>query len=262
MPLTLAKSLKARLRSDQPIFGAWVGIPHPTVIELMARSHFGFLLLDGEHSPIGVQDLARLLPSAELHGTPTIFRPRSKSAADIKAALDAGVSGLMVPMIETAEEARAIVAAGKYAPAGMRGIGPWRASGYYEAFETYLAEANDATTLILQLESAKGLANLADILAVEGFDVLFVGPADLASSLGLPIGRFDGEMRDVLQRTADAVKRAGKLAAIDVSAISVIPELIEMGYCLFTIGSDMGFIQTSGRGLVRDLAAFSTGQGT
>lgn len=261
MPLTLAKRLKARLRSDQPVFGAWVGIPHPTVVELMARSEFDFLLLDGEHSPIGVQDLGGLLPSAELHGTPTVFRPRSKSAADIKAALDAGVSGIMVPMIETAEEARAIVSFSKYAPDGIRGIGPWRASGYYEDFRTYLADANDATTLILQLESKKGLANLEEILAVDGFDVLFVGPADLASSLGLPIGGFEGEMRDVLKRVADATKRAGKLAAIDVSAVSAIPDLVEMGYCLFTIGSDMGFIQTSGRSLVRDLTALSTGQG-
>lgn len=257
MSLTLGKSLKARLRSEKPVFGAWVGIPHPIVIELMARAQFGFLLLDGEHSPIDVNALGGLLPAAELHGAPTIFRTRSKSAGDIKAALDAGVSGIMVPMIETAEEAASIVAHCRYAPAGARGIGPWRASGYYEDFDAYLAGANDATTLILQLESVKGLANLEAILAVEGFDVLFVGPADLASSLGLPIGRFDGELRKVLRRVAEAARRAGKLAAIDAPNTSLIPDLIDMGYSLFTIGSDMGFIQASGRSLVSELAVIA-----
>jgi len=257
MSLTLGRNLKARLRAEKPVFGTWVGIPHPIVIELTARAQFGFLLLDGEHSPITVNSLSSLLPAAELHGAPTVFRTRSKSADDIKAALDAGVSGIMVPMVETAEEARLIVSHCKYAPAGTRGIGPWRASSYYEGFETYLADANDATTLILQLESAKGLANVEEILAVEGFDVIFVGPADLASSLGLPIGRFDGELRHVLRRVAEAAKQAGKMAAIDAPSTSLIPDLVDMGYSLFTIGSDMGFIQASGRSLVSELAVIS-----
>ncbi len=257
MSLPLAKSLKAQLRAGKPIFGTWVGIPHPIVIELTARAQFGFLLLDGEHSPIDVNALSGLLPAAELHGAPTIFRPRSKSADDIKAALDAGVSGIMVPMIETAQEALSIVSRCRYAPAGTRGIGPWRASGYYDGFEAYLADANDATTLILQLESVQGLANVEEILAVDGFDVLFVGPADLAGSLGLPIGRFHGEMGHVLRRVAEAAKRAGKLAAIDAPNTSLIPDLIGMGYSLFTIGSDMGFIQASGRSLVKELGAIA-----
>lgn len=257
MSLTLGKSLKARLRDDKPVFGAWVGIPHASVIELMARSDFGFLLLDGEHSPITVGALGALLPSAELHGAPTVFRPSSKSAADIKAALDAGVSGIMVPMVESAEEARAIVSHSRYAPAGKRGIGPWRASGYYDGFADYMTDANDATTLIFQLESAKGLENLDSILAVDGFDVLYVGPADLSSSLGLPISQFEGEFMDVLRRIASAARLAGKVAAIDVSSVSDIPDLIAMGYSLFTIGSDMGFIQSSGRALLGELAAIS-----
>ncbi|WP_234188360.1 HpcH/HpaI aldolase/citrate lyase family protein [Shinella sp. NM-101] len=257
MSLPMAKRLKAQLSAEKPVFGTWVGIPHPIVIELTARTRFDFLLLDGEHSPIDVNALASLLPAAELHGAPTIFRTRWKSPDDIKAALDAGVSGIMVPMIESAEEARAVVSHCRYAPAGTRGIGPWRASGYYDDFGAYLADANDATTLILQLESGQGLANVEEILAVEGFDVLFVGPADLASSLGLPIGRFDGELRGVLARVAEAAREAGKRAAIDAPNTSLIPDLIDMGYSLFTVGSDMGFIQASGRSLVGELAAIA-----
>lgn len=257
MPMNLGKSLREKLTARGPVFGAWVGIPHPTVIELMARSNFGFLLLDGEHSPLDVGDLSALLPAAELNGVPTIFRPSSKSAAAIKKALDVGVSGLMVPMIETAEQARDIVAHARYAPMGSRGIGPWRSSGYYDTFTEYLDTANGETTLILQLESELGVSNLEAIAAVEGFDVLFVGPADLASSLRLPLGDFGGEMASVLQRIATAAARAGKVAAIDISTPSQVPTLVEMGYSLFTIGSDMGFIQQSGRNLVVELAAVS-----
>ncbi|WP_343082368.1 HpcH/HpaI aldolase family protein [Ostreiculturibacter nitratireducens] len=260
MTLALGKLLRSRLKNDPMVIGAWVGIAHPTVIELMAREGFGFLLLDGEHAPIRTSALCTLLPPAELFGTPTVFRVPSQSTAEMKAALDAGVSGLMVPMVESADHARAIVSACKYMPLGRRGVGPWRASGYYDDFEAYLAEANDATTLMLQLESAAGLANLDEITAVEGYDVLFVGPADLASSLGLRVGEFDGPMVDVLRQVAERTQQAGKIPAIDAPSVSMIPLLSEMGYALFTIGSDIGFIQSAGRSLIREVRSMRAGK--
>jgi 4-hydroxy-2-oxoheptanedioate aldolase len=252
--LSLAMMLRARLLRQEVIAGAWCTVPHPSVIELMARLDFGFLLLDSEHSSMDTTDLCALLPATELHDAPTIFRPRSHSAGEMKAALDAGVSGIMVPMIDTAEAAQAVIDVCRYAPLGSRGIGPWRASGYYDDFLDYTAKANDATTLILQIESATGLENVERIAAVPGFEALYVGPADLASSLRLPIGERGEEMRAALRRVAKAARDQGKAAGIDVNSPSDLPEMVAMGFTLFTIGSDAGFIQASGRDLTRELS--------
>ena len=257
MVLRFGKKFRGKLLGQAPVFGAWLSIPHPTVVELMARLDVSFLLMDAEHSAIEVSALSTLLPSADLQNMPVIFRPRSQTASEIKSALDAGVAGVMVPMVESAEEARAIVAACKYAPIGKRGIGPWRASGYYDHFGDYLADANDATTVIVQLESAKGLEAVEAIAAVDGIDVLYVGPADLASSLGVPIGDMQGPLLHACARVAKAAKQGGKVAAIDVGHVDQIPQLRELGFSLFTIGSDVDFIQKAGRLLVSDLSTFT-----
>lgn len=255
--LALGLALRARLKQREIVTGPWCTLPHPNVIELMARLDFDFLLLDGEHSAIGLGDLSALLPAAELHNTPTIFRPRSHAAGEIKGALDAGASGVMVPMVDTPEAAQQIINTCRYAPLGQRGIGPWRASGFYDGFADYTAQANHATTLILQIESATGLENVEKIAALAGFEALYVGPADLASSLGLPIGGRDPEMRDALERVARAATGHGKTAGIDINDASDLPELREMGFRFFTIGSDAGFIQTGGRALARQLTEAS-----
>jgi 4-hydroxy-2-oxoheptanedioate aldolase len=250
--LAIASAFRQRLISGNPVFGAWAMVPNPSVIEVMARLKFDFLLLDGEHSPIEAGSLSTLLPSAELHGAPSSFRPRSQAASDIKTALDAGASGVMVPMVETVEEARAIVSVCRYAPLGQRGIGPWRASGFYDQFADYLQRANDATTVVLQIESATGLDNVEAIAATAGLDVLYVGPSDLSSSLGNPSAET---MTEALRRVANAARGAGKAVGIDVYLLERVPELVEMGYSFFTIGSDIGFIQSAGRALVGDIAS-------
>ncbi|MBS9719713.1 4-hydroxy-2-oxovalerate aldolase [Tianweitania sp. BSSL-BM11] len=256
MVLQFGKDFRDRLLGQAPVFGAWLSIPHPTIVEVMARLDVDFLLMDAEHSAIEVSALSTLLPAADLRGKPVIFRPRSQASAEIKSALDAGAAGVMVPMVESAEEACAIVAACKYAPLGKRGIGPWRASGYYDHFGDYLANANDATTVIVQLESVKGLDAVEAIAAVEGIDILYVGPADLASSLGAPLGEMKGPLLEACARVAKAARENGKIAAIDVGEVDHIPQLRDLGFSFFTIGSDVDFIQKAGRALVSDLSCF------
>ncbi|MBL8581762.1 MAG: 4-hydroxy-2-oxovalerate aldolase, partial [Rhizobiaceae bacterium] len=214
MSIALGRSLKDKIRGAEPIFGPWIGIPHPIVVELAARLDFDFLLVDGEHSPIDAHSLSALLPSADLHRKPVIFRPRWNGPSDIKTALDAGAVGVMIPMVDSAEEAREVVDACKYPPQGRRGIGPWRASDYYNDFDGHVRAANDATTVIVQIESAKALENVDAIAAVDGVDVLFAGPADLSASLGLTVGAFSEALVDALARIAGAARAAGKVAAI------------------------------------------------
>lgn len=243
----MSERFKTALRSSKPLFGHWVGLPDPSAIEVMARLPCDFLLLDGEHSPIGPNDLYRLLPAADLHGRPVVFRPRSGNEADIKAALDAGVAGVMVPMVDTAEQARAVVEAAYYAPKGRRGVGPLRASGYYDDFRTYLATAEARTSVIVQIESAEGLAHADAIAATDGVDVLFVGPADLAQSLKVPVGDLSGRLLDACSAVAAIARRSGKCAAIDLVDPADAAMLTGLGFTVFTHGSDFGFLQEAGR---------------
>lgn len=257
MVVDFGKALKNKLSGDAPVFGPWVGLPNPTAIEVMARLGFDFLLLDAEHSAIDAKDLASLLPAADLHGAPVIFRVTGTSPGEMKTALDSGAAGIMVPMVESAEQARAISDACRYAPVGRRGIGPWRASGFYADFASYMREANAATTLLVQIESAQGLAHAAEIAAVEGVDALFAGPADLASSLGLTVGQMGEELLGALKRIADAARAQGKIAAVDLTSIEHLPKLRALGFSLFTCGSDLDFITQSGQRLLADLATAS-----
>lgn len=257
--IRLGKALKTRLMSGQAQFGAWVGIPHASVVEMLAQTDYDFLLIDAEHSAVEVKHLSTLLPPAELNDKPVIFRPVFQDAADIKTALDAGVAGVMLPMVETPEQARAIVGQCKYPPMGVRGIGPWRAAHYYERYDAYLSEANDATIVIVQIENAAGLDNVDEIAAVDGVDILFAGPADLARSLGLPVGVAGPELLAAFGRIAEAAKRHGKIAAIDLGAPEMLGELRSLGFSVFTAGSDMGFIVQSAKTTIAGLRASTEG---
>lgn len=243
--LRIAQALATRIERRERSFGPWVDIKNASVVEILARRDFDFLMFDGEHSPIDARALGALLPAAEVHGMATLYRAPDQDSATIKQVLDAGTSGIMLPMVETADQARAIVAAARYAPVGKRGIGPWRASGYYDDNDAFMAAANDTTTLILQIESRKGLENLDVIAAVDGFDMLYVGPADMASSLGLPQGDWSGEMMEVFQTISRAAKAHGKALGMDMALTGHRAALLEMGFGFFTFGSDYAFLASA-----------------
>ncbi len=134
----LAKKIQAR----ELVLGMWVEIPHPTIAETVAQSGFDFVILDAEHSSVSADALPSLLPPFDLHDMPVIFRVRWNAVELIKGPLDMGVTGLMVPMINSKAEAAFAAAASRYPPLGRRGIGPWRASNYYQNEASYVALAN------------------------------------------------------------------------------------------------------------------------
>jgi 4-hydroxy-2-oxoheptanedioate aldolase len=150
-------------------------------------------------------------------------------------------------MVETAAEATAVVAAAKYPPAGRRGMGPWRASNYYMDFQSYIASANERTAIIVQIESAGAVERATEIAAVPGIDALFVGPADLAGSLGLPVGTTDARMIEALKRVVAAGQSVGRCVGIDAVSNERLEVYAEMGYRLFTFGSDAGYLIDGGR---------------
>lgn len=241
-----------KIRSRGPMLGTWMQIPHSIVAELMAQSGFDFILLDGEHAPVPPDILHTLLPSTERHGMPVLYRVRSNNPDAIKAALDNGVTGLIVPMVNSAEEAAAAVASAKYPPAGRRGIGPWRASNFYLDEASYVASANQ-TALVLQIESREALEALEAIAATPGIDALYVGPADLSMSLGLPLGQLSDGLRAACKAVGEAAQRNGIAAGIDVASLDYVQTYRELGFSLMTHGLDTGYIVSGGQALSADL---------
>ncbi|MEM7406966.1 MAG: aldolase/citrate lyase family protein [Pseudomonadota bacterium] len=243
-------------REVRPVLGTWVSIPHPSVIEVLAGSGFDFLLFDGEHAPLPTDALATLLPAAELGGKAVCYRVPINRPEYIKAALDAGVGAVMVPMVETADAARAVVSAARYPPLGNRGVGPWRGSDFYRDMDTYLSEANDRHAVVVQIESRRAVAVVEEIAAVDGTDVLYVGPADLASDLH---ARGEGEMLDAaIDRVAEAAARHGKRAGIDVASVDDVPDFVRRGFSFFTYGLDLSSLDA---GTAAAFDALSTAAG-
>lgn len=245
-------NLRARfsehLRSRRSMIGTWLQVPHATVVEAMAQTGFDFVLVDGEHAPTPPDVLGGILPCLELHGAPSLYRVRSNCADLIKGALDHGVSALMVPMVNSAHEAGKVVEAAKYPPRGRRGFGPWRASNFYCDEADYLASANKDTAVIVQIESRDAVQAVADIARTPGIDALYVGPADLHMSLGLPAG-LTSELLAACKRVTDAARDNGIAAGIDVGSLDFVPKYVELGFTLMTFGLDTSYIIEGGRDL-------------
>lgn len=236
-----------RIRSRQTTFGIWMSIPHPIVAETLAHTGADFLLVDGEHAPIPPDSLMQILPATERLGMPVIYRVRGKSPEPFKAALDHGVAGVMVPMINSQAEAKQAVSSAKYPPLGTRGFGAWRASNYYYDQASYLERADGETLVILQIESREAVADIDTISRVDGVDVLYIGPADLSLSLGLRPGQLHPELLAACKQVADAARQSGVIAGIDLASLEFIPTFRALGFTFFTYGADAGFVIEGGR---------------
>lgn len=227
-------------------------IPHVIVAETLAQTNLDFLLVDGEHAPIPPNELLNILPATERHGMPVLYRVAWNRIELIKAALDHGANGIMVPMVNSGREAIEAVSSAKYPPAGKRGAGSWRASNYYQREAEYRKDANSSLAVVLQIETREALNNLEDIASTPGVDALFIGPGDLALSLGMEMGKLTRELLDACQAVANAAKKYGLATGIDMASIDHLPPLQKMGLSLFTYGADFGFVLAGGRAVAKD----------
>ncbi|MGE0008008.1 MAG: HpcH/HpaI aldolase/citrate lyase family protein [Parvibaculaceae bacterium] len=251
-------SLPSRVRSRQTVIGPWMSIPHPMVAEMLAQTGADFLLVDGEHAPIAPQTLPLLLPAAERRDMPVIYRVAWNRIDLIKAALDSGVGGLMVPMVNSRTEAEQAIAAAKYPPMGKRGMGAWRASDYFMDDGAYVERANEDTLMVLQIETGEAVRDIEEIAAVPGIDALFVGPADLSRSLGLASSAPRTELRKAYAQVVDAARKNGIAAGIDVVSPDYAPAYREIGFTFMTFGVDSVFMIEAGKagiGSLRDRIA-------
>lgn len=177
-------SIRQRLHAGESLVGTFCAIPHPAATEMVATAGFDFLCIDTEHSAIGRETLENMLRAADAQRTPALVRVAGNTPELIAAALDAGAAGIVVPRVNTAAEAEAAVKAARFPPYGERGAGPGRAAAYGGGIGGYVGAANSDLLIVVQVETKHALENAEEISAVDGVDLVFIGPGDLSVSLG------------------------------------------------------------------------------
>lgn len=214
--MKLNKSLKQRIRNREFTLGSWITMTDPSVVEIMAAQGFDWLVVDMEHSAITLDIAQNLIRVIALFGASPLVRVGKNDATLIKRAMDVGAHGVIVPMVNSSEDARAAVEAVRYPPNGKRGAGLGRAQGYGFSFDDYLGWNRDESIVIVQVEHVDAVMNLNSILDVDGVDGFIVGPYDLSGSLGHP-GEFDHpRVKEALQQVMAEAKRRNALAGFHV----------------------------------------------
>jgi 4-hydroxy-2-oxoheptanedioate aldolase len=248
---------KAALKQGKAQIGLWVAMTSSYTAEICAGAGYDWLLLDAEHAPNDIQTLVAQLQGLSKYPVHPIVRPPIGEAWIIKQILDIGAQTILVPMVETREQAEAMVRAVRYPPHGIRGVGASlaRASGF-NRIPDYLQTANDEVCLLLQIESRAGLANLDTIASTEGVDGVFVGPADLAADMGF-LGRPGAaEVQAAVEDALARIQSHGKAAGILTADQALARRYVEMGASFVGIGSDVGLLVNATAKLVSD---FRTG---
>ncbi|WP_326523867.1 HpcH/HpaI aldolase family protein [Sphingomonas sp.] len=230
------------LREKRPLLGLWQALASPYTAEICARAGYDWLLFDGEHAPNTLQTLLAQLQAVAPYPVEPIARVPMGEPVAIKQYLDIGFRTLLVPMVDSAEHARAVVAATRFPPKGVRGVASAtsRASGF-GADKRYLHEAHERVSVIVQIESGAALEAIEDIAAVEGVAALFIGPADLAASLG-HLG--DPGHPEVQTAIASAWARVGHSIPVGIFATSEedAREKIAAGFGFVSVGTDIGVL--------------------
>lgn len=234
------------------LVGSFAAIPHAVAVEVMAPSGLDFLCIDWEHAQISRDMIENMVRAADVHRVPAMVRVPGHQPEAIAAALDSGAQGVLVPRISTAAQAEAAVKASRYPPQGERGVGPGRAAGYGYRIPEYLAQANARTVVAVQVETAEGLANIEAIAAMDGVDVIFVGPGDLSVSIDA-IGAKGADKLNAAIRTIIGVTIAhDKAAGIFCAKPEDIAQWVAIGVSFFVLASDTMFL---GAGAAANYAA-------
>lgn len=248
----MTTSFKTRLSRGEKLFGTIVTLPTPATAEILADVGFDWLFLDGEHGPLETADVLGILQAVG-HRTPCIVRVPEAAEVPIKKMLDLGATGVIVPQVNTAEQATRVVRYAKYAPVGARGVGLARAHGYGMKFKEYIESANDQVVVIVQAEHATAVENIEAIAKVPGIDAVLLGPYDLAASMGKMGQINDPEVLSAIDRVTTVCRDAGiPLGYFGVTAQAVQP-YIERGYTLIIAGVDTLFLGQAASSLLAEL---------
>ncbi|MGB2630980.1 MAG: aldolase/citrate lyase family protein [Candidatus Omnitrophota bacterium] len=236
--------LKDSLLKRELTIGSWITLAHPSIAEIMAKAGFDWLVVDMEHSAIELGQAQNLIQVIELAGCVPLVRVGENDPNLIKRVMDAGAHGVIVPMVNTEEDAVRAVKAVKYPPVGTRGVGLARAQGYGMDFEGYKGWVNEKSIVIVQIEHIDAVKNLEKILTVKGVDGFIIGPYDLSGSVGKP-GEFDDpEVKKALERVTEVSRKLKALSGFHVVPPDPgqVKEKIDEGYSFIAYSLDTLFM--------------------
>ena len=240
-------SLARRLRTGETVFSAWSDLPYPNVSEAIAREGFTAVVIDQQHGLWDTASTLQAIAGIHLASSAPIVRIPLGENATVSRVLDFGAEGVIAPMINSAADARAFVAAAKYLPLGERSIGAHRAAALAGLPDQrpYIADANIATVTFAMIETRAALDQIDAIAATPGIDALFVGPSDLSFSLsdGATLDAHSAEVEDALETVLAAAKKAGKIPGLYCIDAERAAAKAKAGFRFLTVGSDLAFLR-------------------
>lgn len=236
---------KQKLKTEQQI-GMWVGLADGYCAEIAANAGYDWLLIDGEHAPNDVRSILAQLQSVAAYPSQAVVRPVSGDVPLIKQLLDIGAQTLLIPMVESAEQAELMVKATRYPPEGIRGVGAALArASRWNNIPDYLQTADEQICVLVQVESKKGLDNLDEILKVDGIDGVFIGPADLSAALGYRGNPGHEYVQNIIVQTIQKIRAAGKAAGILSADEMLAKQYLELGTEFVAVGVDTSLLMKS-----------------
>lgn len=244
MPLRLNPTFRHQLaETSRPLAGMWVCSGSPLMAEICAGAGLDWLLIDMEHSPVDLPAVQAQLQAVAAYPSTPLVRVPSGDAVTLKQVLDLGAQNILVPMISTPGQAQAAVAAVRYPPRGRRGVGSALArSGRWSRVDQYLRDADQYVALFVQVETTEAVDNAAGIAAVDGVDGVFVGPSDLAASMGLLGQQTHPEVVGAVVRAFDAVKGAGKSVGVNAFDPHQAQYYLDAGADYILVGADVSLL--------------------
>lgn len=240
-----AGRFRAALLNRELTVGSWIQINNPTSAEVLGGVGFDWIGIDMEHTDIEIDGLMGIMRGMYGRGATPIVRVPDNDVIQIRRALDAGAGGVLVPLVGTAKEAEAAVAAAKFPPKGVRGFAFCRGNDWGAGFDDYAARANDDIAVIVMIESKEGVENIDSILAVDGVDGIFVGPYDMSGSYGIPGQTSHETVRSACLKLTEACARRGKSAGLHVVLPDAgsVKQAIDDGFTLICLGVDAVFLR-------------------
>jgi 4-hydroxy-2-oxoheptanedioate aldolase len=236
-------TFKRALAEGKPQFGLWAALADAYVTELVATAGFDWLLIDNEHAPNDVRSTLAQLQAVAAYASHPVVRPVRSDSALIKQLLDIGAQTLLLPMIDTAEQAADAVAATRYPPQGIRGVGSALArASRWSRIPDYLTTAANELCVLVQVETVQGMENLPAIAAVDGVDGVFFGPSDLSASMGLLGKPGHPTVREAIRNGIQTVRRAGKAAGVLAPDPAIAADYLEAGATFVAVGTDTGLL--------------------
>lgn len=248
------KWIRQRVLKRELVIGTWLNLGSSLTAEIAASAGFDWVVIDMEHGAGDHESMVHEVQAVSATPAAPLVRVAWNEAPRFKRVLDLGVSGVVVPCVADGEEAKQAVAAMRYPPQGIRGVASLnRACDFGREFQAYFARANDELLTVVQVETEASVERADEIAAVDGVDVLFIGPMDLSTSMGIVLQYDHPRFKAALARVSEACRRAGKAAGILLGRPEQVPDTIAAGFTFVGLGSDGGVMA---EGMARLAAAF------